>query len=197
MGIKDRLLYFAKKHEPNVENFAFKNFGNSHFFSIDQQVTLNNIIKLAGNHPELNMNWIFSGRGGMLYLDIMDFPDNKTTIDKGSEEILIEASEEELTERQGIIDRLKKQLINKFRRTIEPEHNIRESQGAGISDCSIFEQIIDKKNNQLFNAFSLTRPDLFEKDQPNDYENMKSIFEHFHKYLDELDAMGKHELYAG
>ncbi len=59
------------------------------------------------------------------------------------------------------------------------------------------QALLDDKNRLLFNAFSLARPELLQKDPPYDWEYLAGVTRAFYKYCDELDAMGKHQFYAG
>lgn len=61
----------------------------------------------------------------------------------------------------------------------------------------MMEKTIEDKNRLLFNAFSLARPQLLKKDPPYDWEYLAGVTRAFYKYCDELDAMGKHQLFAG
>ena len=110
MGIKQRILLFATSHEPNIESFTMNMFGTRDFFTTDHKLTVDHVFKLAATYPNLNMNWIFTGKGTMTY-----FPANE---DSGysekdfltPQEILIEALEAELKKKQAIIDELKARL---------------------------------------------------------------------------------------
>lgn len=111
--------------------------------------------------------------------------------------IMINELRKELSEKQVMIDELKKLLIDQYPWLNQPVFSNQE-RGVGEEGANLFwDQDINKKNSQLFNAFSLARPELFKMDPPYDFEYMSSLTREFYKYLNELEAMGKHHLYAG
>jgi hypothetical protein len=62
---------------------------------------------------------------------------------------------------------------------------------------STMRVFIENRNIQLFNAFSLARPEIFNKKPPYDFEYLAIVTDGFYKYLQELEGMGRHELYTG
>ncbi len=195
MNVKSRLLYFARTYQPQVEEFALNVFGNSHFFSIDQGVTLENILKLSYHHPELNMNWLFTGKGDVIYQDIRAFPNHKTEALGDAQEVIIEEWETQLKVKQKKMRNLRKLFLEGFFHVLG-DFNAESKFQKKFENYKLFNQLLDRKNNQLFNAFILSKPNLFEKKGRIDYECMKSVFEEFYQYLNELDKMGKHEIYS-
>lgn len=107
MGIKRRILLFASSREPNIEAFSLEVFGTPDFFSSDQELTVDYVLKLATAYPNLNINWIFRGKG-LMTISPPDENQNYSERDfMTPEEVLIEALEEELRKKQQIIDELK------------------------------------------------------------------------------------------
>ena len=103
--IKARILQFAGDNEVDLAFFTQKIFGSEEFFHSTEKITALQIMDLAILFPELNMNWILIGRGRML---------------QSPNEILVEALEEELTEKQQEIDRLRLEL-KRFTSSISPD----------------------------------------------------------------------------
>jgi hypothetical protein len=94
-AIKKRILEFAGSVEAELQFFTSNLFGSEDFFRMDEKVTVSQIIDLAAMYPELNMNWILTGKGRMLY-DATD--------------ALVEALEEGIQEKQKEINTLRQQL---------------------------------------------------------------------------------------
>lgn len=63
--------------------------------------------------------------------------------------------------------------------------------------CDVMHATIDKHTRLLFNAWSLTHPEILQTPPPYDAEYFSSLISAYYKYLEDLDAMGKHELYVG
>ena len=61
----------------------------------------------------------------------------------------------------------------------------------------MMEEAINKRDQQLFNAFSLSHQDLLEKKPSYDFEDLRLIADAFYRYCDELEQMGKHKLFTG
>ena len=59
------------------------------------------------------------------------------------------------------------------------------------------DEAINKRDQQLFSAFTLSRQDLLEKKLSYDFEDLRSVTEAFNKYCTQLENMGKHQLFIG
>lgn len=195
MGIKNRLLEFANFHVPNTEKFALTIFGINNFFDNDQPLSLDHILQVGIHHTELNLNWLITGKGEMINHETTSYPTYKAPVGKTTEEILIEVLEEELMEQHNTIDELKKSLANKF--PYSGNHFSHWDEQRLKESIALRDYTINKKTNQLFNAFILNRPSSVNRDPPYNFEFMRSLADEFRKYLKELEAMGKHKFFAG
>ena len=93
--LKSRVLKFAGTIEADFFISTFRIFGSEEFFKSNEKITAQQLIDLAIMHPTLNMNWILTGSGNMIY---------------PTDEILIEYLEGNLAEMQKEMEKLKLQL---------------------------------------------------------------------------------------
>jgi hypothetical protein len=93
--LKSRVLKFAGTVEADYFVITFRIFGSEEFFKSKEKITAQQLIDLAVMHPKLNMNWILTGSGNMI------FP---------TEQILIQDLVRNLEEIQKEMDKLKLQL---------------------------------------------------------------------------------------
>ena len=61
----------------------------------------------------------------------------------------------------------------------------------------MMEEAILKRDQQLFNAFCLSHPDLLPKKLSYDFEDLSLITIAFYEYRNKLEQMGKHKLFTG
>ena len=94
-AIKKRILQFAGTIETELHFFTVRIFGSEEFFAIEDKLTIAQLVDLADMYPELNMNWVLTGKGGMLY---------------NSTDTLVDVLEEGLQEKQREIEELKARL---------------------------------------------------------------------------------------
>lgn len=64
--IKQRLVEYAAFKGLSAYNFGTKNNLSNSFFSNQSQVGSDALLKIFRNYPELNFDWVITGRGEML-----------------------------------------------------------------------------------------------------------------------------------
>lgn len=68
MSVKERLIKFAKSQERSVRAFEHKaGLGYGYVNSIRVSIQPDKIKSIASNYPSLNIDWLLTGDGKMLY----------------------------------------------------------------------------------------------------------------------------------
>lgn len=68
IGLKERLLQFIAFHMMSVRAFeASCGFKNAWVSDIMSRIDISKVQKISELYPDLNIDWLFTGRGNMLY----------------------------------------------------------------------------------------------------------------------------------
>jgi hypothetical protein len=65
--VKERLVKFATTKGLKPYLFAEKNLLASSTFANKSEISTENLVKVFTNYPELNFDWVITGRGNMLF----------------------------------------------------------------------------------------------------------------------------------
>ena len=106
---KDRLLQFIDCKKFTKHKFSKKNLLSNSFFNNKSAIGSDILLKIYRNFPELNMDWIVTGRGDMIFSETKDF---NNTIMEGQEvnQITISELREMLEDKRKIISVLEAQV---------------------------------------------------------------------------------------
>ena len=67
MTPKKRIVQFIDYKKITKNKFCLKNLFSNSFFSNDSSIGSDKLIIIFRNYPELNMDWVITGRGEMMY----------------------------------------------------------------------------------------------------------------------------------
>lgn len=83
--VKDRLKHFIKTLGVSVNAFEKKwGTGQSYVNNISKGIGNEHLTNLCNLHPELNLNWLFTGKGSMLLSESENLNENKSNLAKQS-----------------------------------------------------------------------------------------------------------------
>ena len=72
--IKQRLKQFIAFQKISVNEFCLKNELSNSYFNNDSAVGSDKLLNIFRNFPQLNMDWVITGRGSMLLIDELPIP---------------------------------------------------------------------------------------------------------------------------
>lgn len=85
--VKDRLKHFIKTLGVSVNAFEKKwGTGQSYVNNISKGIGNEYLTNLCNLYPELNLNWLFTGKGSMLIPESENLSENKSNLAKQSED---------------------------------------------------------------------------------------------------------------
>ncbi|MFZ4056983.1 MAG: hypothetical protein ACOYKE_02540 [Ferruginibacter sp.] len=71
---KERIRQFIDYKSITVNDFCKKNLLSNSFFNNPSAIGADKLLKIFRNFPELNMDWVVTGRGTMLYTPVQNTP---------------------------------------------------------------------------------------------------------------------------
>lgn len=80
--VKERLVKFAATKGLKPYLFAEKNLLSSNTFANTSEIKTESLVKVFTNYPELNFDWVITGRGEMLVTKAAAVCDNCSQLEK-------------------------------------------------------------------------------------------------------------------
>ena len=177
---KERIVLFINNQQITINQFCKKNLLSNSFFNNKSAIGSDKLQNIFINYPELNMDWVITGRGEMIFES-----NQKLSNMKGkNDEILVENIKKIVQDSGLRIDIMMKKLrftikeedddeenINEYRQMIltkkEPDEYIMEAvynylRQSGYSEKQIenFESEYLDKNLKEFNDFKMANKKL-------------------------------------
>ena len=80
MTAKQRLRQFIENQSLTTNKFCKKNLLSNSFFNNESSIGSDKLLKIFSNYPELNMDWVITGRGEMTYKSKTNNMDNNEVV---------------------------------------------------------------------------------------------------------------------
>lgn len=165
--VKDRLKHFIKTLGMSVNAFEKKwGTGKSYVNNISKGIGNEHLTNLCNLYPELNLNWLFTGKGSMLLSELENLSENKSNLAKQSEntprlithqdiqKLLIKQKEEFMSEFKDVF----KDFTDTLKLQIEANSKSSEQQFQIITkQMDIMMTMLSKVNEKANNIIQLNK----------------------------------------
>lgn len=154
--VKDRLKHFIKTLGMSVNAFEKKwGTGQSYVNNISKGIGNEHLTNLCNLYPELNLNWLFTGKGSMLLSESENLNENKSNLSKQKdvEERLFSTKEVKLIlnkQREAMTEEFGKMLMDNMTHIIDGQLELLKMQVKTQSETIKGQQdSIDKVLNKI------------------------------------------------
>lgn len=115
---KERIVQFIDFKKITKNKFCEKNLFSNSFFNNDSAISSDKLLNIFRNYPELNMDWVITGRGEMITkttekdLAIIQAAEPKALY-KTDKDLLIETLQKSIEDKEKIIALLEGKVLPK------------------------------------------------------------------------------------